>query len=172
MLLKENNLVIRNTSSEDAQILCKWWNDGKVMAHAGFPKGLGISKQEIIKDLANDDDRIQRLVIEINEKPVGEMNYRDKGNNIAEMGIKICDFNMQEKGFGTKLIKMLINYLFNSIGYTKIILDTNLKNKIAQHVYKKIGFKQVSVKIDSWKNQLGELQSSIDYELFKKDFKL
>ena len=40
MYLKQDNLVIRAATSEDAECLCKWWSDGAVMAHAGFPNGL------------------------------------------------------------------------------------------------------------------------------------
>lgn len=65
---------------------------------------------------------------------------------------------------------MLISFLFNDMDYKKIILDTNAKNKRAQHVYEELGFKKVRVNRDSWKNQLGELQSSIDYELYQEDF--
>ena len=52
----------------------------------------------------------------------------------------------------------------------KIILDTNLNNTRAQHVYEKLGFKKVRVKNNSWKNQLGEWQSSVDYELVEENF--
>lgn len=171
MNIRLENLVIRNATSYDAQILCNWWNDGMIMEHAGYPNGLGITTQDIIKDLLKDNDVYhRRLIIEIDSIPVGEMNYRNKGNNIAEIGIKICDFEKQEKGFGTRFLKMLIYCLLYEKGYNKIILDTNVKNKRAQHVYQKIGFQQVGIRIDSWKNQLGELQSSIDYELTKENF--
>lgn len=63
----------------------------------------------------------------------------------------------------------LIEELFNR-GANLIFLDTNLKNTRAQHVYEMLGFRKVSVNIDSWKNQLGELQSSVSYELEVNDF--
>ena len=47
MLLEENNIVIRNATMDDAEQLCMWWNDGKIMAHAGFPNGLGTTKEEL-----------------------------------------------------------------------------------------------------------------------------
>lgn len=56
------------------------------------------------------------------------------------------------------------------MGYTKIILDTNVKNTHAQHVYEKLGFKQVKVRHSSSKNQLGQWQSSIDYELEREAY--
>jgi len=35
------------------------------------------------------DGRIH--IIEIDSEPIGEMNYRNLGNNMCEIGIKICD---------------------------------------------------------------------------------
>ena len=50
------------------------------------------------------------------------MNYRNKGNKIAEIGIKIRRFEQQEKGYGTRFLRMLISFLFDQKGYDKIIL--------------------------------------------------
>ncbi|MBN2853215.1 MAG: GNAT family N-acetyltransferase [Clostridia bacterium] len=171
MNLQYENLRIRNATEKDAKVLCKWWNDGKVMAHAGFPNGLSVSEESVIRDLLKDDDNHRRLIIELDDIPIGEMNYRNKGNGIAEIGIKICDFSKQDKGYGTKLLSMLIYSLFYDSGYRKIILDTNINNRRASHVYEKLGFRKSGVRIDSWKNQLGELQSSVDYEIDMADFK-
>ena len=168
MYLNRGNLVIRNATIDDAQTLCNWWNNGKVMAHAGFPNGIGTTREAISESLKKDNEKNRRLILQINGASVGEMNYREVAENVVEIGIKICDANQQEKGYGSQFLKMLISCLFEQMGYQKIILDTNLKNIRAQHVYEKIGFKKVAVNIASWKNQLGELQSSIDYEL-KKD---
>lgn len=54
--------------------------------------------------------------------------------DVAEIGIKICNSDQREKGFGTKFLTMLISFLFGQMGYHKVILDTNLKNNRA-HVY-------------------------------------
>jgi RimJ/RimL family protein N-acetyltransferase len=144
------------------------------MAHAGFPNGLNTTAKEIRNNLINDtDDTHRRLIIELNGKPIGEMNYRNKGGETAEIGIKICDFTQQEKGLGTNILSLFIDALFNGYGYKKIILDTNTNNQRAQHVYeKKIGFKKVGVRENSWRDQLGEWQSFIDYELTKEDWAL
>ena len=65
---------------------------------------------------------------------------------------------------------MLISFLFYDLRYQKFILDTNLNNKRAQHVYEKLGFRKLRVNVNSWQNQLGEPQSSVDYELIPEDF--
>ena len=67
------------------------------------------------------------------------------------------------------ILSMLIEELFHR-GATLIFLDTDLKNTRAQHVYELLGFKKVAVRPDSWKDQLGQLQSTVDYELINKDF--
>lgn len=167
-LITYKNIVIRSATTKDAKTLANWWNDGKVMAHAGFPNGLFITTERIIEQI-NSNDGKHRLIIEIDNLPIGEMSYHELINKNVEIGIKICDFTKQNQGYGKVIISMLIDYLFNE-DYQKIVLDTNLKNKRAQHVYERIGFQKVKVNINSWKNQLGELESSVDYELTKDRF--
>ena len=159
MELKKDNLLIRYATKDDAQILCKWWNDGKIMAHAGFPDGINTTVEEIQKQISEETiETTKRFIIEIDNKPTGEMNYRNKGNNIAEIGIKICEFNEQEKGHGTKLLKMFIKYLLEELNYKKIILDTKLNNKRAQHVYEKIGFIKTGMDENAIYYELHELK--------------
>lgn len=56
------------------------------------------------------------------------------------------------------------------MGYEAIILDTNVKNKRAQHVYEALGFTKLRVRENAWKNQVGELQSFVDYKLYPENF--
>ena len=165
MFLKKDNLTIRNAEAADAPQLAAWWNDGSVMAHAGFPNGLGITVDEIIASLAKDTDEHRRHIIEENGMPIGEMNYRNQGNGTAEIGIKICNPACQNRGLGKKLLKMFIGGLFDDLGFTEIILDTNLNNLRAQHVYESLGFEKVRVNINAWTDQLGNKQSSVDYRM-------
>ncbi len=171
MLLKHEGLTVRNAKSSDAQQLAEWWNDGRVMAHAGFPNGLGTSAERIAEEIKNDSDVTRRrLIIESDNKPIGEMSINGLDENTVEIGIKICDFSMQDKGLGKILLSMLISSLFNDLGYEKIVLDTNLKNKRAQHVYEKLGFQRLRIVENSWVDQLGEPQSAVLYEMKKEDF--
>lgn len=162
MIIQHKDLLIRNANISDVQMLCDWWNDGSIMSHAGFPKGLGIKCEEI--------ETQGIFIIEYKNKPIGEMSFRNKGEGIAEIGIKICDLKNQNKGIGTTIIKLFIRCLFEVYKFEKITLDTNLNNKRAQKVYEKIGFTKVRINYDAWKNQVGDLQSSVEYELKKEDF--
>ena len=170
-MIKYKDIVIRNATVEDAIILETWWNDGSIMAHAGFPNGTGQTAESIAEKIKSDADKVhRRMIIELSGVPIGETNYYNVSDGIAEIGIKICDFSKHNKGYGKIILSMLISYLFDELGYEKIVLDTNLNNKRAQHVYEQLGFRKVKVRENSWRNQLGELQSAVDYELTRDEF--
>lgn len=144
-MIQYKNLTVRQAEAADAKQLTAWWNDGAVMAHAGFPNGLGTTEEEVIEVLENG-----LMVIEESNRLIGES-------------------DCQNRGVGKKALSMLIGWLFQN-GYSKIVLDTDLTNTRAQHVYESLGFRKVQTNIDSWKDRLGQLQSSVDYELLEKDF--
>ena len=171
MRITHDRICIRNAEQADCGQLAAWWNDGRVMAHAGFPLGLNTTAGEIGEQLAEGSDDAGRiLIIECEGRPVGEMNYRNLGSRTAEIGIKICEEDYQNRGLGRICLSMLIGRLFGT-GYARIVLDTNLKNLRAQHVYESLGFRKLRVNGNSWKDQLGEMQSSVDYELTPDSFK-
>jgi RimJ/RimL family protein N-acetyltransferase len=167
--LKDDGLIIRPATTEDVSTLCAWWADGKVMAHAGFPKGIKTDPNVLYENIKKYTDDNRLWIIEFAGVRIGEMNHRIK-NGIADIGIKICDSAYQDKGLGTKALNLLLAQLFLSQNVQKITLDTNQKNARAQHVYEKIGFRKVRVKYDAWKDQMGNLQTSIDYEMTKEDY--
>ena len=134
MNIKYDQLCIRNAEKKDCEQLAKWWNDGKVMAHAGFPNGLGTTATEIEKQIVNDSDETRRrLMIVYKNTLIGEMSFYVYENAKYEIGIKICEFDYQEKGLGKIVLSMLIEELFH-MGAQLIFLDTNLNNTRAQHV--------------------------------------
>lgn len=177
MYLKNGNLVIRSAEVKDAVQLNTWWNDGAVMAHAGFPNGLGEALEDTIAGIKKNEKNLsQRCIIEIDSVLAGEMSYYLLEGNTAEIGIKICETAYQNQGYGSKLIWMLITYLFEDellkekFSVHRIILDTNLKNERAQHVYEKLGFTKLRVNYRAWRDQLGVIQDSVDYEMTKEQF--
>lgn len=170
MKLTYNNIMIRNACAEDCLQLSSWWNDGNVMAHAGFPMGLGTTPDKVRKEISTDSDETRRrLILLSGEQPIGEMCFRRITPGVADIGIKICEQAFQEKGIGKIALSMMIRYLFET-GIEKIILDTNLTNTRAQHVYESLGFRKIRINIDSWTNQLGIPESSVDYELYPENF--
>lgn len=172
MYLHQNELTICDALPADAPLLCRWWNDGKVMEHAGFPQGLGTSVEKITQKLLEPDNRTHLLIIESEGLPIGEMNWRREESDHAEIGIKICESDRQEKGFGSRLIAMLCRDLFANRGIARITLNTMLENQRAQHVYEKLGFVKTGVRENCWRDQTGKLRTAVDYQLLPQQLRL
>ena len=170
MLLQYHDLNVRNATPEDAPQLSLWWNDGRVMAHAGFPLGINETVESIADNLRLDNEQHRRLMVLLSERPIGEMCYRMVDDKTAEIGIKICDFSQQNKGYGKILLSLLIRALFDDMGCVRIVLDTNLTNLRAQHVYERLGFERQGMRKACWLDQLGNLQSAVDYSLTRERF--
>ncbi len=169
--MKYNGVSVRYAGVGDAELLSKWWNDGEVMAHAGFPYGIGTTAEKVAEQIkAESDDSRRRFIIEYDDIPIGEMSYRHVDGKTAEIGIKICDASYQNKGLGRIALSLFIGMLFDK-GYDVIILDTDLNNKRAQHVYETLGFEKTGVSYNSWRDRTGALRSAVDYRLTKAEFK-
>lgn len=167
-MMKYQNCLIRLATIKDAKQLCDWWNDGAIMAHAGWPLGAKTTIDEVIERITKSPST--RYVIEYDSLVIGEMSARKVDETTAEVGIKICDSDYLDKGLGKIYLSLLFQHLFDEQGCEAIILDTNVKNLRAQATYKKLGFKEVSDQYRSWPDQLGVMQYSIDYRLIKSDF--
>lgn len=169
-MIQQQELCIRNAENADGPQLAAWWNDGSVMAHAGFPKGLGTTVEKVQGQIAQDrDDTRRRLMLLYKGVAIGEMSYSVLENNAVELGIKICNADFQEHGLGRRALCLVIKELF-ARGYGKIVLDTNLRNRRAQHVYELIGFQRVGVRENAWMDQVGVMQSAVDYALTPQTF--
>ena len=179
MRLEHGKIIVRDAVKSDAGLLVEWWNDGDVMAHAGFPRGLGTTAAKVEKEL----ERPGRLIIEYCGEPIGEMCYGlfEKGAKLlcseyivrselaSEIGIKICVPGKRERGIGRICLSMLIRELFR-LGVGEILLDTMTDNSRARHVYELIGFECMRVNIDSWVSPDGVAYSSADYRLVPERF--
>lgn len=174
MRIEAGNIVLRSATLEDASRLNAWWNDGAVMAHAGFPRGLGQSLPETQQVILQYQDKLDQLcIIEVDGQPIGEMSYRIHQNE-ANPGWKICDSSYQNRGLGRRMIWMTFAHLFEdkalnlAMPIRRIFWDTNLSNTRAQRVYETLGARRLGVRENCWTDQLGQKQSAVDYDLTRE----
>lgn len=166
MELEYQNIRIRNAEVYDAEQLAIWWNDGQVMKHAGYPKGLGTSTEKVAAQImVESDSTVRRYIIMVDNRRIGEMVHRQVNPKVCEIGIKICEESMQNHGYGKKILSLFIYGLFDRLGYQIIQLDTDLTNLRAQHVYESLGFRKLGINPNSWIDQMGRNRSSVDYVL-------
>lgn len=119
-----DGLELRPALAQDAALLCRWWNDGSIMAHAGFPQGLGTTAREVAAQLQADASSHRLLLLE-QGCPVGEAVWRTAGEpGTAEIGIKLCVPSARGRGLGTQYLHRLLRYLFGPGGFRLVTLTT------------------------------------------------
>ena len=171
LYLTKDNLSIKQASNDDIDVLLKWWNNGEVMAHAGFPNGLNKTKEDIEKEIKLNNRDKRRLIMYYEDIKIGEMSYIKVSDGVYDFGIKICEKEYQNKHLGPKYLTLLFDYLFDVLKAEKIILDTDLENLRAQKVYERLGFTNKKIHYNSWTNAVNELRSSVSYSMSITDYR-
>ncbi len=160
-------IEVRKVLIKDIDKLYKWWNDGEIMKSVGFPRGLGITKENIEEIINKSNKNSELLIVEVDNTSIGEFHYKS-GEKSVEVGIKICEKSYQQKGYGKSVMKIMMNRLFSEFIIEKIVLDTCSENYPAQKLYESLGFEKIRYTKDSWKDQEGNSRSHIDYELTRR----
>jgi RimJ/RimL family protein N-acetyltransferase len=165
-----DKLGYRIATTKDTKLLANWWRDGSIMEHAGFPFGLTIDEEKLEKRLSTQQQSNHIVyIIELDGISIGELSVK-KDKNEAEIGIKICQSNYQNKGLGSKVLRILMRDLFIQQGITKISLNTMIENTRAQKVYERLGFQKISIEHDVFIDQLGNKRSAVFYHICKEDY--
>jgi RimJ/RimL family protein N-acetyltransferase len=103
-------------------------------------------EREYLKGIIKDKESIHLFLI-IDGKVMGNARVaKQKGvkNHIGELGISIKK-EARGKGLGEKLMKEILKQSIEKFKLKIIILDVFKKNKAAQGLYNKLGFKKVGI---------------------------
>ena len=98
--------------------------------------------KDVKNDLVNNPFSHYLLFIE-NEEIVGYINYYLMYEKIEIANFNVLD-NYQNKHIGSKLLEYLINEYYGKV--ENITLEVKSDNNIAIYLYKKMGFKPVSIR--------------------------
>lgn len=181
-MIQGKKVIIRQLELGDEEYLYKWWNDSKLMDHAGHCFGTLQSNEAIkinilkeIESTAMFPEQKRFIICDKDTlKPIGEMNYCgwDSRNQKCELGIKICELKEQGKGYGEDALTHFIDFLFRFLNLNKIELTTMIDNKRAQKLYKKLGFKEIGVIREGYfDSRTGKYSDVVYMDLLKCEWK-
>ena len=60
----------------------------------------------------------------------------------------MIDYHYQNKGYGTRVIKMILDEMKSRFGCNEVFLSTDPENTVGKHVYEKVGFRSENKMID------------------------
>ena len=141
-LLMQMQIVIRKFEKTDIPMKVAWVNNAENNAflHYDIPIEIGKTEQWFENNLRR-ADRYDGI-IEADGIPVGLIGLLsiDRKNSKAEYYVLIGNVFFKRKGIAREASRQIIDYGFYELGLNRIYLYTEVKNKVAQDLFEKVGF--------------------------------
>lgn len=156
MILGNSVISARLIEKNDKSALLKWLTDPTVLE---FYEGRDkiYNENEIEKDFYAESNEV-KLIIELNIRLIGyiqfykiddegysEYDYDNRNENVFGIDLFIGENQLWNAGYGTTILKLCLEYLFNVESADAVIIDPHCDNERATHVYEKIGFKKIKI---------------------------
>ena len=87
-----------------------------------------------------------------NNKAIGYTSIKGIGETEAhaEVGIAIMEREYRGQGYGTEVLRHVVDYAFNDLGLNLLGLTVFPSNQRAIRAYEKVGFRKTEILEDSW----------------------
>lgn len=151
MKIETERTIIRLPKTSDFNFLKEMWLNGEVMKYVGFPNGLKVSDEDINSWVNNANENRMRLIVDDREtgQPIAETGWQKdtkypyaNGRKSASLDIKIVK-PFWGRGYGTEILKALIDYIFQNTSLEVLFVDPNIENAGAIRLYEKLGFEKI-----------------------------
>ena len=177
-IIQSSRIKVREVTRDDAEIFLNWWNDPQVMKDVGFDEGLKLTYDQVheqfLKRVKQESNKASKLwiVFDNDNHPIGEFSYgeHDDDERSCRIGLKICDVKAQGKGLGKHLLLQGMQYLFSTLDYHKIYIDTLTTNKRAIQLYQKNSATTLEIKKGFWTNPQDVVYDAIFFEYLRDNF--
>ncbi|BCN32144.1 GNAT family N-acetyltransferase [Anaeromicropila herbilytica] len=157
---------------EDAATYVKWLNDFSVTDGIGSSfrvADLESEKKWILDNAGNYQFAIVRLE---DDKLLGNcgINSIDHLRQCAEVGLFIGEEENRNKGYGTEVLDLLLDYGFHYLNLNNIMLKVFSFNERAISCYKKVGFKEIGRRRKAYYLN-GEFHDDVFMDMLKEEYK-
>jgi RimJ/RimL family protein N-acetyltransferase len=135
---------------DDAEKYCEWLNDLEISKFIVFPTTQYTIQLErdLLSNMIQRGEQIFAIVTHKENTLIGSTGFHDIDNlnRKAEFGIFIGDKSYWNKGFGTEVTTLMLDYGFNVLNLNNIILKVYSFNIRAIKSYEKVGFKLIGLR--------------------------
>ena len=160
-------------SVEDAEEFTEWLNDFETTDYLGRShRTVTLQGEKEYLEKNGDNESTFAIVENGTNKLIGSIGLHklDYINRTATLGIFIGDKNYRSKGYGTKAIRLILDFGFNYLNLNNIKLDLMAFNERALKCYKKCGFKEYGRR-RKCKFINGKYYDSISMDILAEEFK-
>jgi RimJ/RimL family protein N-acetyltransferase len=132
-------IKLRKVSQKDCRLIWKWANDPEVRAESFTSKAIPYSDHVIWYERKINDPHCHLYIAENSDrKPVGQVRLEIEGND-AVISISL-DRKFRGKGYGTKIIALASQKIFEISGVNFIHAYTKKGNIPSKSAFQKAGF--------------------------------
>lgn len=151
-MIKNDDIFLFEVELSDAEILSKWFNDKENIKYMStIIRSKQHSKESVLDDIKELDNYYERLfMVCLNgcKKPIGhagidDIDFFDKR---AEIFYLIGEKEHVGKGYGNKIVSLLLDYAFNKLNLNSIFASSTEINIQSISVLKNAGFKRIGIR--------------------------
>jgi len=146
-LLRSERLLLRPAERGDIETIVGWLNDADVQETLGVRGPLSQAGEERWFEHLQEEQGKSRwhfvVCLRADGRPLGlaGLDRIDTINGAAEIGASISQSSEWDKGYGTEVMEMLMDFGFGELRLHRIRLHVFTSNDRAIHVYEKVGFR-------------------------------
>ncbi|EOS58462.1 GNAT family N-acetyltransferase [Paenibacillus barengoltzii] len=134
-IVSNNELFIRKTELEDLNYVLQAEQDPESKKFI-----LSWSREQHERAISNDDS-LHLIVEDTNRRKIGYVIIQGMKNPNRCYEIVRINLSVRNQGYGKKVMKLILDYLFNQLKAHRVWLDVKEGNQRAFHVYQSLGFK-------------------------------
>ena len=146
-MLKGKRINLVPIKKEDIESFLKWFNDPEITQYLVMYRPMTrMEEEDWFDNLKNRKDTIHLSIVipseDGSEKLIGNCGIHNINwkNRVGEVGIVIGEKEYQNRGYGTEVMELLLEYGFNTVNLNRIELYVYDYNVSAIKSYKKVGF--------------------------------
>lgn len=171
--IKTERLLLRKFSRNDAEhIFYTWTSDERVAqytswyAHGSIDDTRAYVEYMVSRNSPSD----YNWIIELDNKVIGSISvcYSDENLEIAGIAYTL-GYAYWNKGYTTEAAKAVVKFLFEEVGYRKIIAGCDSKNIGSARVLEKVGMKREAVFREHIKRKDGTWGDDYQYGILKME---
>ena len=164
-IAKDGDISIRfmEPTEQDFNLYLKWMTDPETMR---FWEGMTVhfTYETVVRNYKeNRDEQVEQCIIEYKGAPIGFCQYclldaenfevprsefarfASQGETVYGIDIFIGEVPLRNCGLGTRVLSLLVRFLFEMLGADVIMIDPKVHNKRAIRCYHKCGFQDYFV---------------------------
>ena len=147
-MIKGERIILREQIEEDAPYFTYWLNQPDIMFKCGFEKATTLEEEkEYINVYHKAEDCVWFTITDLEGNILGETGLLRMfpAWHTTDLTMIIPDPQMQNKGYGTEAMKIMLDMAFNQYDMNRVSIGVVGLNTNAIEFYKKVGFKQEGI---------------------------